>query len=322
MSFKDILGHDKAIEFLLRSIENKMTSHAYIFTGPEGIGKKLVALNFAKSLNCLEAPKARPCDGCISCRKIDSSNHPDVFIVEPAKEGSRLGIDKVRELIKNVSLKPYEGRTKVYIIEGAGTLTSEASNAFLKTLEEPPSDSVIIFITDNAEGLLPTISSRCQTLKFFSLGADDVCGILEKKHGIDGIRSKILSRISSGSCGVALKINEKKFFEKRELVLGGLADGSFFDLDFEKLPKNEIRMYLDMILSWYRDVLVIKSSDKASGSVINIDKIDEVRKEALRRDFGYLENVIKQAIMTCSFLDSNANAKLALGVLGANLSEG
>lgn len=319
MSFRDIKGQDSAVLFLKRSGDGDKAAHAYIFAGPAGVGKKLAALNFAKALNCLADSGEKPCDACISCRKIDASNHPDVFLLKPEKEGSHLGIDKVREVIKNIGLKPYEGKEKAYIIDDAASLTQEAQNALLKTLEEPPSDSVIIFIAESSGDLFPTIESRSQVVKFFPLKAGDIREILKTVHKLSLDRAEVLSRIANGSPALALKLNEEKFFEKRAGVLKGLVDGSFFDSDFDGLTKSDTLVFLDTMLTWYRDILVAKAADKPESLVVNVDKLDIIEEEAKRFDFGFLDNIIKQIILTGSFLEQNVNPKLALSVLGANI---
>ena len=117
MSFATFKGQDSAISFLKNSIEKNKLSHAYIFLGPEGIGKRLAAINFAKVLNCANSVSHEPCDACSSCKKIDASSHPDIFILKAEEEGSAIGIDEIRELIKNIYLRPFEAKKKVYIMQ-------------------------------------------------------------------------------------------------------------------------------------------------------------------------------------------------------------
>jgi len=320
VSFRDIRGQDSAVNFLKRTLESDRAAHAYIFTGPAGVGKSLTAVNFAKALDCVCESGEKPCDACPSCRKIDALNHPDVFLLKPEKEGSSIGIDKVRGVIKNIGLKPYEAKKKVYIIDGAASLTEEAQNAFLKTLEEPPSDSVIIFIAESPGDLFPTIESRSQVLKFYPLKADDISQVLSKVYKLDIDRALFLSRIANGSLALALKLNEEKFFERRSAVLKGLVDGSFFDSDFKDLTRSAAKSYLDMMLTWYRDVLVAKAAAGSGGSLlVNADKADVIEKEAASLDFSFLDDIIKQIMLTGSFLEHNVNLKLAMSVLGANI---
>ena len=184
MSFDGIKGQDRAVSFLKGSISGGRIAHAYIFYGARGVGKKLSALEFAKAVNCA-SPGERPCRLCPSCAKIGSSSHPDVSVITPAAGSQSLGIDGIRSLISDISLKPYEARKKIYIIDEADSLTEEASNALLKTLEEPPTDSVIILIAEKLQHILPTIISRSQTVRFFALAAETVERILVKDRGLE-----------------------------------------------------------------------------------------------------------------------------------------
>ncbi len=202
MSFKDIKGEDSAIAFLKASLKNNRIYHAYIFCGPNGVGKRLTALNFAKALNCAasngasddacdpstgsgsnpeHSQKVDACDNCGPCKKIDSLTHLDVSILRPAKEGGSISIDEIRALIKNISFKAIEGRKKICIIDGAESMKHEAANAILKTLEEPPADSVLILITENLKALFHTIVSRSQVVRFFPLGLKEIEEILKIK---------------------------------------------------------------------------------------------------------------------------------------------
>ncbi len=315
MSFKDIKGQDSAISFLLSSLANNKVAQSYIFAGSGGVGKMLTAMNFAKAVNCQGDVKDKPCDACIPCKKISSSNHPDVSVVKAHKEGSSVGIDDIRELIRSISLKPYEARKKFYIIDDADSMTQEASNALLKTLEEPVSDSVVIMIVQNINFILPTIRSRSQTVKFLPLGIDEVKDFLVKAHGVDELQARLLSSFSSGSPGKALKDKDADFLEKRQRILGAIINKTFFDLEFEKASRTELKNYLDIILAWYRDVFVAKAGGVAE-SFFNIDKKDIIMTEAKKADFNKLEDTIRQVLSTYSFLDTNANPKLAFAVLG------
>ena len=319
MSFKDIQGQDRATSFLRGSIESGRISHAYIFYGPYGIGKKLTAMNFAKALNCSAANEAggasfaQSCDACIPCRKIDSSNHPDVSVLRPEKEGGSISIDAVRALIKDASLKPYEAKKKVYIIDEADGMKEEASNAFLKTLEEPPSDSVFILIAESLRRLPATIVSRSQVVKFFPLRVDEVKDILIKLYGVDEPKAHVLSHLSAGRLGDAVKYADEAFLAKREKVIAALADRTFFESDFDKLSKTDLKVYLAILLTWYRDILVAKSGGP---EVVNIDRKDVIIAEAAKTGFDRLEQMIGQIISTYSYVEQNANPKLAMAALG------
>ncbi len=336
MSFKDIKGQDNAIEFLKNSIDNDKVSHAYMFIGPAGVGKKATAINFAKALNCLSPKDEGPCDPstnsgshpelvegcdvCAQCKKIDASNHPDVLIATPAKEDSSFGIDRIRAVTKDIGLRPYEGRKKVYILDSADSMTQEAQNALLKTLEEPPSESVLILIVENINAIFPTIQSRAKRVRFFPLLPEIIKKILIDSYKLDRDKAEVLSRISSGELGKALKYNDEDFFEKRKRIIDGLKDGALLDSDLDGLSKSELRLALDIMLTWYRDILVTKAGVDGRFALVNVDRLSLIRDEAKRSSFEALNNIINQVILTGSFLEQNVNPKLAMGVLGINLT--
>lgn len=316
MSFKDIRGNDAVISFLKESSGAGRVANAYIFSGPGGIGKKLSALAFAKAVNCLSPNEGLSCDKCPSCKKIDSSNHPDVFVVTPEKKGATTKIDDIRVVIKDNGLKPYEAKVKVYIIDEADSLTEEAANALLKTLEEPSAASMLILITERSSRLLPTIRSRCQIVNFFPLDTAIVEEILTASHNIDGVKARALSRISCGSPGKALELEDNDFFDKREKIIKALSSDTFSGLDFDKTPRPDLRAVLDIMLTWYRDILVMKAGD---GRLVNVDKKELISIEAGRIGFAKLDNILKRIMLTQTYLDQSANPKLAIAALGLAL---
>lgn len=321
MSFKDIKGQDSAIQFLKRTLEKNRFSHAYIFLGPRGVGRKLTALNFAKALNCYGEAQERPCDRCASCKKINSFNHPDVLCLKPEKDGASLGIDEIRALIKDIGFKPYEGRTKVYIIDDAHAMKHEAQNALLKTLEEPPPAVILILIVESLKRLFPTIISRSQVIRFYSLKIDEVRDILMKGYNVDEVKAHILSHLASGRLGEGLRFlkDSKPFFDKRGALIKNLMDKTFFESDFENVPIEETRFYLDVILSWYRDILITKSGVAEPSMLINVDRLDAILDEAKKLEFDHLDGILNQAVSTEQYLSRNANPKLAMSVLAMKI---
>ena len=318
MSFKGIKGQDRAIDLLKRSIVNGRVSHAYIFLGPSGVGKFTAALAFAQALNCAGAKSGEGCGECAPCRKILKSNHPDVLVLKPEKDSTSIKIEQMRELIRNIALRPYEGKKKVYIIDGAEAMTPETSNALLKTLEEPPSDSVIILVAENLDNLFATVVSRSQVVRFFPLSTDAVREILVKECGVDEEKAHVLSRLSSGRLGEALRYSDAKLFDKRTRLIDSLIGKDFFDSDFDGVSRDEMRLYLGIMLTWFRDILVYKelASDAA---LVNIDRKDAIRGEAANMGSDYLCDAIRRIIETLSYLDQNANQKLAMAALGMRL---
>ena len=172
MSFSDIKGQDTAVSSLKNAIRNNRLAHAYIFAGPEGCGRSLLARNFAKVLNC-EKEKDDACDSCASCKKINKDVHPDVKWLNKDGKSSQIKIDQIRRLEKQIALKPYEAKYKVFIIKDASFMTVEAANSFLKTLEEPPPNSVLILIAERPRDLFATIVSRCQLIRIKPLSVEE-----------------------------------------------------------------------------------------------------------------------------------------------------
>ncbi len=209
MSFKDVIGHTKPIELLKRAILHDKVVHSYLFLGNEGIGKKWVALQFAKALNCLgrSAGEADACDQCLSCRKIDDRLHPDVLVLEP--EGQTLKIEQVRQMQRELAYKPYEGNRRVCILSEADRMAPNMSNALLKTLEEPPLHTVIILLAQSPRALLPTILSRCQQIFFNPLPFPALTRWLVEEKGLNPREAHLLVSLSEGSPGKALRLQEE-----------------------------------------------------------------------------------------------------------------
>jgi len=314
LSFKDIKGQDRAVSFLRSTIDNGRVSSAYLFSGPSGVGKKLTAVNFAKALNCVADTGLRPCDVCAPCKKVAGRNHPDVSVVEVAEDERSIKIDMVRSVMRDMGLRPYEARKKVYIIDSADTMTDEAQNAFLKTLEEPPSGSVIILVADRQDALLPTIRSRSQEVRFFPLDPGIVEEALVSAYGVDPAGARILSRISSGSIGKALEYKDGDYLVERSRVIAALRDGSLFDKELEDAPREKIKRSMEIMLSWYRDLLIAKAGG-VENAFVNVDMKDDILIEAGKTSFDRIESAIEEIIVTGSSIDQNANPKLAISVL-------
>ena len=324
--FKDILGQDSAVSFLAGRVKSGRLANAYLFHGPGGVGKRLAAVCFAKAINCLSrdtandrADSSDPADGCgicPACKKIEAMNHPDVRVVSSGSDGSSVKIDDVRAVIADIGLKPYEARMKVYIIDGADNLTEEAANALLKTIEEPAGDSLLVLISESPRRLLPTVRSRCQNVRFFPMGANIVKDILVGRHGIDADIAHILAGITCGSPGEALKLKDDDLFDRRERVIKALSSGALPELEFDKRSRSELRALLNIMMIWYRDILVTKAGNS---NIVNIDKEDLVRAEAKRHGFIRLNNAITKIISTQIYLEQNANPRIAIAALGTSI---
>lgn len=218
MIWDEIIGQPEVIARLRAAVEGKEASHAFVFWGPEGVGKRKAARVFAAALNCAEGV----CGLCLSCKKVLGGIHPDVHEVEP--EGNFITIDQVRSVQHWAHLKPSEGRAKVFVVDEADRMNTPAANAFLKTLEEPPAACFFVLITSQLENMLPTVISRCQPVRFNAISTRGMKEFLMKEKGLGAEIADMVSRASGGVLEYALALAEsEETREKRKLVLSLLA---------------------------------------------------------------------------------------------------
>ena len=224
MSFNDIVGQERAIKILTKSLKENKVFSSYIFAGNEGTGKKFTAIEFIKAVNCLNLNKnLESCENCQSCNEINKQYCPDLKIVEATKNSIK--IEQIREIRKDIELKPFKNRKKVYIIDKAEKMTLEASNCLLKTIEEPPYYAIIILICSKIDPILPTIVSRCQIVNFgliTSLRIKEL--LLNKINDLEKDKAEIISKLAQGSIGNAFKLlTDKEYFIRREIFLNYLS---------------------------------------------------------------------------------------------------
>ena len=323
-TFEEIRGNTPLVEQLRRSAASGRSSHAYLFLGGAGAGKRLIANTFAKALQC-EGEK-RPCDSCKSCHAFNHGNHPDVIYFQPLKNGKTYTIEDVREqLLETVDLKPFQYEKKIYIIEKADTLNIQSQNALLKTLEEPPAHAVFLLLAERAEAFLPTILSRVVVMKIRPLSAETIADYL-MQAGHLAEESHILSAYAQGRIGQALELVEDEGFrEMRQDILGKLealpsmseGDAYLLAKDFE-VYKNDLR-FLDIMELWYRDLLTAKSL-REEGYLIQRDKKDAVFRAA--KEPAALLAKKAAAVRTARMrLAQNANFRLTMEVMLMDLKE-
>ena len=312
------------VEQLRRSAASGRSSHAYLFLGGAGAGKRLIANTFAKALQC-EGEK-RPCDSCKSCHAFNHGNHPDVIYFQPLKNGKTYTIEDVREqLLETVDLKPFQYEKKIYIIEKADTLNIQSQNALLKTLEEPPAHVVFLLLAERAETFLPTILSRVVVMKIRPLSAETIADYL-MQAGHLAEESHILSAYAQGRIGQALELVEDEGFrEMRQDILGKLealpsmseGDAYLLAKDLEGY-KNDLR-FLDIMELWYRDLLTAKSL-REEGYLIQRDKKDAIFRAA--KEPAALLAKKAAAVRTARMrLAQNANFRLTMEVMLMDLKE-
>lgn len=323
-TFEEIRGNTPLVEQLRRSAASGRSSHAYLFLGGAGAGKRLIANTFAKALQC-EGEK-RPCDSCKSCHAFNHGNHPDVIYFQPLKNGKTYTIEDVREqLLETVDLKPFQYEKKIYIIEKADTLNIQSQNALLKTLEEPPAHAVFLLLAERAEAFLPTILSRVVVMKIRPLSAETIADYL-MQAGHLAEESHILSAYAQGRIGQALELVEDEGFrEMRQDILGKLeALPSMSEVEAYLLAKdlegykNDLR-FLDIMELWYRDLLTAKSL-REEGYLIQRDKKDAIFRAA--KEPAALLAKKAAAVRTARMrLAQNANFRLTMEVMLMDLKE-
>lgn len=288
MLFSQILGQERAKRFLKQVIARDKIPHAYLFTGIPGIGKTSMAMALTMALNCDSPVDGDGCGRCPSCRKIMRGNFPDFLSIKILPDKKNILIDQIRELNRELGFAPF-AKYRVCVIHQAETMTDEAANSFLKTLEEPPPGNILILNAKEPRDLLPTIVSRCQRVAFQPLPIKDMVNWFVKEKDLDAEKAEMLARISAGSLGRALKLCGGNFLDKRQewlsrlIVLPGLSREKGFEMAVECAAEAK-RMgldttedgeagILDMLTiweSWYRDLLILNAGDMTH-LLMNVD---------------------------------------------------
>jgi DNA polymerase III subunit delta' len=328
MSFNNILGQERPKKTLLKALQSGRIANSYLFYGQESIGKKFTAIEFCKALNCQTLSPIDSCDSCPSCIKIEKRIHPDLFILEPKKSSPSareavLKIDEVRELQKKLLYLPYEGNVKVAIINNAESMNPQAANSFLKTLEEPPTKTLIILIVSNPHQLLPTVVSRCQGIRFYPLPNAAIKKIITKHLETKTAESQpeeveLRSRRSMGQVSQALQEDLLEASQDREELIRLISTVSFKRMDQvflwtkTKAKQTErIQLILDELTRILRDAALIKI-DSEPGILINKDLTDQIKVLAQQKSISSLLEMCKTVQNTKAAIKSNANTQLAL----------
>ncbi len=311
-----------------RAMRNEKVVNSYLFLGSEGIGKKAVALQFAKALNCVDedSEKGDACDHCASCKKIDRALHPDVLLIEP--EGQNIKVDQVRQLQKGLAYRPYEGKRRVCILTAVDRMAPNMSNILLKTLEEPPLHTVIVLLANNSRFILPTILSRCQLIRFNPLPTPLVAKWLTEIKGIREEEAHLLASLSEGSPGKALEIQEEMRQIPREELLKdwmGLKSlsperiGSWVG----SLPSERegLLLVLEVAKTLLRDLLMMKTLKKET-TLIHSDLAAVMEPMVKNWRLSALLKRMEVLNQTALAIKANANTGLALEAMMLSWAEG
>lgn len=328
-----VWGQEQAVAFLERSLRQGYLSHAYLFVGPKQVGKGTLALELAKAINC-QGPEA-PCGECRSCRRIAAGNCADVTFIAPGEASgngakTQIGIDQVRELQRWAALEPFEGKRRVFIIDGAESLSAEASDALLKVLEEPPAAVLLILLTADEESLTPTIRSRCQRVEVRPLPPGAIEGILTRNYGVDEERGRLLARLSRGRLGWALaaRANDSLLRERSEEIhrFLALAESSIEErFSFASAlaarfasSREQVFETLSLWLDIWRDLLLIRAGLGPQTTTAAHEKA--VVRVASRYSISQLKGFMDSLLAARQELEDNANPRLALEVLMLRLA--
>jgi len=332
----NVIGHELAISLLQRGLEKGTTAHAYLFVGPAHIGKMTLAINLAQAMNC--GSSDRPCGVCDSCRRIAEGKHADVQTIK-LEQGSetgesartRISVEQIDQILHSVNLPPFEGKYKVFIIDGLEFLSVAAANRMLKTLEEPVGNVVFILLTANESMVPATVISRCQRIELFPLALPLIEKALITRWGVEPEKARLLSRLSAGCPGWAVTMaKDSVLLQQRNDWLDEWLEviGADFDRRFtfvakmtERYAQNReiVQQKLALLLNWWRDVLLIKVGN--GEAITNIDREDTLKEMAADCNLTQIRQFIGSVESAMSQLRQNVNPQLALEVLMLNVPE-
>ena len=325
--FDSIIGQEQIKEHLTGAITTGHVGHAYIINGERFSGKEYIANLFARALQCTGGGE-RPCGHCMSCIQADAGNQPDIIHITHEKPGT-ITVDDIRtQLVKDMSIRPYASKWKIYICNEAEKMNQQAQNALLKTLEEPPEYGIIVLLTTTMEAMLPTIQSRCVTLNMKPVRDTQMRAYLTGELGIAPQKADLCIAFARGNVGKArLLALSEEFDNIRHDALSLLRNIHEMDIAEASAAirriseyKLEITDYLDIISVWYRDVLMFKAT-KDGDSLIFHDEIQYIRDVAGRSTYEGIECIIEALDTACRRLKANVSFELTMELLMLTIRE-
>ena len=320
-SFSEIVGHEQIKEHMQAAIRDKKPFHAYLFQGEEGVGKEALARTFAAGLQCQSESADKPCKECVSCRQMESGNQPDVIWV--TREKASLGVDEIREQLCNtMDIKPFSSPYKIYLVPEAEKMTEAAQNALLKTIEEPPEYGIVILMTSNISALLPTIQSRCLTMEFRPLSTAVVESYVKEHCQVPDYQARASAAFAQGNLGKAMRYAKSEdVIERKDHIISLLRHVEQMDLS-EMLAvikdlgtrKDEVRDYIDLMVLWYRDVLLFKAT-KDINQLLFQDEASYISREASHRSYEKIEEILQAFEKAKVRLRANVNFDITMELM-------
>lgn len=326
LRFEEVIGHEQIIEHLQTALQSGRVSHAYLLSGEDGSGKRLLASIFAAALQCAERG-TEPCGSCKSCKQADSGNQPDIIYI--THEKASIGVDDIRlQINSDIAVKPYESRYKIYIIDEAEKMTEAAQNALLKTIEEPPEYAVVLLLASKAAALLPTILSRCVVLPLRPVDNTKIKKLLMERFQTPDYQAELAAAFSGGIVGRAVRFaSSPEFGTRKDEVLhlvkyiDEMTQAEIMDAVKSFVSqKGAAEEYLDLVLLWYRDVLLFKAT-KNPNLMIYKDEIAALATQAKTRSFENLEEIIEAIEIFKQRTRANVNFDVALELLLLTIKE-
>lgn len=319
------VGHDRSVAALQRGLDSDRVSHSFLIAGPPQVGKTTLAIDIARSVNC--ESDDRPCSNCGQCRRISSEMHPDVRIVglEKARSGrlrTLISIEQVRDVQRETSLLPFEGRYRVIVFENAELFSEEAANSLLKTLEEPPERVLIVLVATDTRSVLPTIVSRCRLVQLRPVPAATIADLLIERKGLSEDRAREIAGLASGRAGWAVQAAEDPDMLKRvsdvldeveSVVSSPLTERFDYAASLaDRFPRDRRSVYsdLELWLSWWRDVLLV--GQEKPELVSNVARIESLSQAAESLHPTSVTNAIRTVMRTTFLLERNVSPRLAL----------
>ncbi|MGH7793329.1 MAG: DNA polymerase III subunit delta' [Candidatus Binatia bacterium] len=326
MGFAELIGHAKQLATLRAALANQRLHHAYLFLGPEGVGKRTVARALVQAIHCSELA-GDYCGRCVNCASIIDGNHADVRFIALLPDKKEISIQQIRELERELRFRSFGGKRKIAIVDPAALMNAAAQNALLKTLEEPPANSLIILIAPNAGGLLPTLRSRCLRLSFAPLPRAEVAAFLQAKHSVTAKDAEFFAAMAMGSIGVAVNLDQATLAEKRKIwtgTLGALKAGDYqaaiVAAEALASSRDDALEFLRWAESWYRDLLIHGVTNK-SDELVNLDMLAQIEQRSAECSADRALAAMAQISSATAGIQRNLNRRMVLekflfGVVG------